>query len=170
MAKPITPRFCASCGGALLATKGLNAGGAPYVCSSCGLPVYEDPKVAAAVVVRTKEGILLLRRAQRDRAYGKWILPGGHVDRGEVVLEAARREVLEETGLRVEMTGLLDVYSYTNYPWVLVVYTATANGGRLRPSPEALEIRAFNEQDMPWDELGYESTAHALRDYIARLS
>jgi ADP-ribose pyrophosphatase YjhB (NUDIX family) len=170
MAQPVTPRFCASCGGALLAAKGLNPGGAPYLCSQCGLPVYEDPKVAAAVVVRTNQGVLLLRRAQRDRAYGKWILPGGHVDRGEVVLEAARREVLEETGLMVEITGLLGVYSYKDYPWVLVVYTAEADGGRLCASPEALEIKAFAPEEMPWDELGYESTAQAMRDYLALLA
>lgn len=169
MAHPITPRFCASCGGALISTKGLNQGGAPYSCTSCGLPVYEDPKVAAAVVVDTKQGVLLLRRAQRDRAYGKWILPGGHVDRGEVVPEAALREVAEETGLEVELTGLLGVYSYPGYPWVLVVYTASANGGRLRASAEALEMQAFAPEELPWDELGYESTAQALRDYLAQL-
>lgn len=170
MAHPVTPRFCASCGGALIATKGLNSGGAPYSCTACGLPVYEDPKVAAAVVVETKEGVLLLRRAQKDRAYGKWILPGGHVDRGEVVPEAAQREVAEETGLEVELTSLLGVYSYTGYPWVLVVYTASANGGRLRASAEALEMQAFAPEELPWDELGYESTAQALRDYLSQLS
>ncbi|MBU4564876.1 MAG: NUDIX domain-containing protein [Desulfarculus sp.] len=170
MAHPITPRFCAACGGALISTKGLNPGGAPYTCTSCGLPVYEDPKVAAAVVVDTKQGVLLLRRAQRDRAYGKWILPGGHVDRGEVVPEAALREVAEETGLEVELTGLLGVYSYPGYPWVLVVYTASANGGRLKAGAEALEMQAFAPEELPWEELGYESTAQALRDYLAQLS
>lgn len=170
MAHPITPRFCAACGGALISTKGLNTGGAPYSCTSCGLPVYEDPKVAAAVVVDTKQGVLLLRRAQRDRAYGKWILPGGHVDRGEVVPEAALREVAEETGLEVELTGLLGVYSYPGYPWVLVVYTASANGGRLKAGVEALEMQAFAPEELPWDELGYESTAQALKDYLAQLS
>ncbi|MCF8041261.1 MAG: NUDIX domain-containing protein [Desulfarculaceae bacterium] len=170
MAHPVTPRFCASCGGALIATNGLNPGGAPYSCTACGLPVYEDPKVAAAVVVETKQGVLLLRRAQKDRAYGKWILPGGHVDRGEVVPEAAQREVAEETGLDVELTSLLGVYSYPGYPWVLVVYTASANGGRLKASAEALEMQAFAPEELPWDELGYESTAQALRDYLAQLS
>ncbi|MCB2190383.1 MAG: NUDIX domain-containing protein [Deltaproteobacteria bacterium] len=154
----------------MVSTKGFNPGGAPYACTACGLPVYEDPKVAAAVVVETSEGVLLLRRAQRDQAHGKWILPGGHVDRGEVVPEAAMREVAEETGLRVELTSLLGVYSYNGYPWVLVVYTATANGGRLQSSPEALEMQAFAPQELPWDELGYESTAHALRDYLSQLS
>lgn len=170
MAHPFTPRFCALCGGSLIVTKALDHAGAPFCCSACGLPVYEDPKVAAAVVVDTSQGVLLLRRAQRDRAHGKWILPGGHVDRGEVVALAAQREVAEETGLAVELTSLLGVYSYEGNPWVLVVYAATANGGLLQAGPEALEIRAFPPGEIPWGELGYESTAQALKDYLAQNS
>lgn len=167
MPLPFTPRYCAWCGGALVSTQGLNPSGPPFYCSACGLPVYEDPKVAAAVIVHSSQGVLLLRRAQKDGAHGKWILPGGHVDRGEVVPSAAQREVVEETGLLVELTSLLGVYSYQGNPWVLVVYTATANGGRLSAGPEALEIRAFAPEELPWDELGYESTAQALKDYLA---
>jgi len=167
MPPPFTPRYCAWCGGRLVAAAGLNQGGAPFYCMSCGQAVYEDPKLAVAVIVETGEGVLLLRRAQRDGAHGKWILPGGHVDRGEVVPEAAVREVAEETGLTVELTGLLNVYSYLGNPWVLVVYTARPNGGRLARGPEALEIKAFAPGEMPWDELGYESTAQALKDHLA---
>ncbi len=170
MALPFTPRYCAWCGGALIPSLGLDHRGAPFYCSACGLPVYEDPKVATAVVVDTRQGVLLLRRAQRDRAHGKWILPGGHVDRGEVVASAAVREVAEETGLAVELTSLLGVYSYEGNPWVLVVYAARANGGRLVASPEALELRAFTHRELPWEELGYESTAQALRDYLKQLA
>ena len=167
MAHIFTPKFCAWCGGRLVAGQGLNPGGAPFYCTGCGLPVYEDPKLAVAVIVQTDQGVLLLRRAQKDLAHGKWILPGGHVDRGEVVPEAAMREVAEETGLQVELEKLLGIYSYQDHPWVLVVYTARANGGRLEAGAEALEIKAFTAEDMPWDELGYESTTHALRDHLA---
>ncbi|MCF8031681.1 MAG: NUDIX domain-containing protein [Desulfarculaceae bacterium] len=146
----------------------MNSGGAPFYCSGCGSPVYEDPKVAVAVIVENGDGLLLLRRAQHDQAHGKWILPGGHVDRGEVVARAGVREVAEETGLEVEISRLVGVYSYQDNPWVLVVYAARPVGGELSAGPEALEIRHFTPEELPWDELGYLSTAHALKDHLSR--
>ncbi|MCB2226391.1 MAG: NUDIX domain-containing protein [Desulfarculaceae bacterium] len=162
-----TPRFCALCGGKLAVAGGLNPGGAPFYCTGCDAPVYEDPKVAVAVIVENGEGILLLRRAQRDQAHGKWILPGGHVDRGEVVTAAGVREVAEETGLEVELTRLVGVYSYEGNPWVLVVYAARPVGGEVVAGREALEIKVFAPGELPWDELGYVSTAHAIKDHLA---
>lgn len=143
------------------------AGGPPLVCSCCGLGVYEDPKLAVAAVVRTPTGqVVLLRRAQRDQAHGLWILPGGHVDRGEELTAAARREVAEETGLGVELEGLVGVYSYPGNPVVLVVFAAASNGQAPQLGREALQIQAFAPADIPWGELGYVSTGQALRDAL----
>jgi len=143
-------------------------GGAPLICSSCQTPLYLDPKVAAAVVVHFDDGVVLLRRAQKDAAYGKWILPGGHVDRGEEVQRAALREAVEETGLELELQELLGVYSYPGYPVVLIVYVARVLGGSLTSNKEALEVRVFTPGEIPWDHLGYQSTGQALRDFLAR--
>jgi len=163
MAEPAQPRFCAACGGALL--RPLPApGGSPLFCAACGQPAYQDPKVAVAGVVRDPQGrVILLRRAQRDQAHGRWILPGGHVDRGEELGAAVLREVAEETGLNARLGPLVGVYSYPGNPVVLIVYHLTANGGQPRPSREALELRAFDPANLPWDELGYHSTGQALR-------
>ncbi len=139
---------------------------APYFCAACAQPVYLDPKVAVAVVVRTGGGIVMLRRAQKDQAHGKWILPGGHVDRGEEVTTAAVREVREEIGLEVELTKLVGVYSYPDNPWVLVVYEALANGGAPMAGDEALEVAEFAVEDIPWEDFGYQSTADAMHDLL----
>ncbi len=123
--------------------------------------------MAAAAVVRDPAGrVLLLRRAQRDQAHGRWILPGGHVDRGEEVATAALREVAEETGLIVRLEGLVGVYSYPGNPVVLVVYAALSDGGQPEAGPEALEVRAFAPREIPWHDLGYSSTGHALCDLL----
>ncbi|MCA1989594.1 MAG: NUDIX domain-containing protein [Desulfarculus sp.] len=166
MTKDITPRHCLACGGML--TRPLpSPGGPPFYCAACGLPVYHDPKVAVAGVVTDQAGrVWLLRRAQRDQAHGRWILPGGHVDRGEELTQAVRREVAEETGLQAELRGLVGVYSYPGNPVVLIVYRLTSQPGQPRPSREALELRPFAPADIPWDRLGYVSTGQALRDAL----
>lgn len=70
---------------------------------------YPDrPFVGVGVVVLRPEGVLLVRRAKPPRQ-GQWSLPGGAQKLGETVFETARREVLEETGLDVEVLGLIDV-------------------------------------------------------------
>src|SRR3954469_9916934 len=72
---------------------------------------HEPPKtplVTVDIVIESDEGIVLVRR--RNPPLG-WALPGGFVDRGESVAQAARREAKEETGLDVELIELLGVYS-----------------------------------------------------------
>ena len=70
-------------------------------CPECGRVIYYDPKLAATVVVERDDRVLMVRRAIQP-GIGLWSLPGGYVDRGEVVEVAAAREVLEETGLHVD--------------------------------------------------------------------
>lgn len=138
------------------------------MCLSCGQKIYLDPKVAAAAVVRWDDGrVILLRRAQRDSAHGLWILPGGHVDRGEVAEDAALREVAEETGLQIELDRLLGVYTYHDNPVVLIVYLARPIGGDLIPGNEALELALFDPAEVPWDQLGYYSTGQAIKDMLS---
>lgn len=168
MAHIIDPRHCPDCGGALVKPLPGREEGAPYVCTQCARPYYLDPKLAVACVVQTHSGVVLLRRAQHDDAYNRWILPGGHVDRGEEVHAAAVREVAEETGLKVHLGSLLGVYSYPDNPVVLVAYAAEATGGRLRANAESLEMRPFGREEIPWHELGYVSTGDALKDFFAR--
>ena len=66
------------------------------------------PLVGIGVVVWRGPEVLLIQRGKRPRL-GEWSLPGGAQKLGETVHEAARREVREETGLEVEITGLIDV-------------------------------------------------------------
>ena len=64
-------------------------------------------------------GLLLVQRAIHP-SYGKWVFPGGYVDRGEALEAAAIREVKEESGLDVRLTRLLGVYSSPGYPVILI--------------------------------------------------
>jgi ADP-ribose pyrophosphatase YjhB (NUDIX family) len=97
---------------------------------------------------------------------GLWVFPGGYVDRGESVRDAAIRETKEESKLNVRLSSLLDVYSYPSSPNVIIVYAAKVIGGELNAGDETVEARTFSAAEIPWDELAFQSTKDALKDYI----
>ena len=139
------------------------------VCVACGFVFYLDPKIAVGTIIRTQaSGIVLVRRAI-EPGYGKWVFPGGYVDRGEPLTDAAIREAREECGLDVRLEGLVNIYSYPGRTPVIVVYAATALGGTLAVDEESLETAEFVPDAIPWDYLAFRSTHDGLRDYLAGL-
>jgi ADP-ribose pyrophosphatase YjhB (NUDIX family) len=100
-----------------------------------------------------------------EPGYGKWVFPGGYVDRGEEVTVAAIREAREEAGLDVRLDRLVGIYSYSGRTPVIIVYAATIIGGAMAIDDESLEIREFSLDDIPWDELAFRSTREALDAY-----
>ena len=103
-----------------------------------------------------------------EPGYGKWVCPGGFVDRGEEVLTAAIREAREEAGVDIRIDRLLNVYSYPGVAPVIIVYVATMTGGTLACDDECLEVRLFAPDQIPWDELAFSSTTAALREFLLK--
>jgi ADP-ribose pyrophosphatase YjhB (NUDIX family) len=160
-------RYCPKCAGNLVPRVLKEGEPARLVCATCGFILYLNPKVAACTIPLLDGQLVLLRRAG-DPAPGKWVFPGGFVDHGEPVPAAAMRETLEEVHLKVSLTGVLDVYSSPGHDVVVIVYAADVVGGELAPGAEALEARAFAPEDLPWNDLAFDSTRAALRDYVRR--
>ena len=80
---------------------------------------------------------------------GRWSLPGGYVDQGEVVEEAAVREVLEETNVEVEVDYLVGLFSEQDHPVIVAAFVAREVGGVLKAGPEALDVGFFSQDDLP---------------------
>ena len=162
-----TYRYCPVCGDTL-ASKLLKAGDPErLVCGGCGYVLYLDPKVAVGTIISMPDDRIVLVRRAIEPGYGLWVFPGGYVDRGEVVSDAAVREAKEEAGLEIQLDGLVSIYSYAGRPPVIIVYAATATAGELQHDDESLEIGTFAIADIPWDDLAFRSTNEALRDYFA---
>ena len=163
-------QFCPLCSGAL--ERRLVKASEPerLVCARCGFVFYLDPKVAVGTIIRTEGERLVLVRRAIEPGYGKWVFPGGYVDRGEPLTTAAVREAREECGLDVRLDGLVNIYSYSGRAPVVVVYAATATGGELCADDECLETAVLDTSSIPWDDLAFQSTRDGLRDYLAGLS
>ena len=126
---------------------------------------YDAPQAPAAnslvpsvnvVVVNDEDSILMIRRTDN----GNWAVPGGAIDLGESVAQAAVRETLEETGIECEVTGIVGIYSdprhvilYTSNGEVRqefsIVLTARALSGQPTPSSESSEVRWVPVSEVP---------------------
>jgi ADP-ribose pyrophosphatase YjhB (NUDIX family) len=118
------------------------------------------------VIIELQHGIVFVRRANPPHG---WALPGGFVDYGESVEQAARREALEETGLEVELDSLLGVYSRPDRDprqhTVSVVFTAQASGTP-RAGDDAAELMVADPRQPP-DPLVFDHP-QIVRDYLNR--
>ena len=133
------------------------------VCAHCGYEAYYNPKPVAGAIPVDEAGRVILLRRGFDPGRGLWTFPGGFVDLGESVQDAARREADEELRISIEIEDLVGVYSRGEDRVVLIVYRARALGVP-RTTAEATEVRAFALDELPWDELAFWSTERALSD------
>jgi ADP-ribose pyrophosphatase YjhB (NUDIX family) len=116
----------------------------------------------AGAVIRDDGGRLLLIQRGAEPARGTWSLPGGRVEAGETYAIAAAREVLEETGLMVEigeLIGLVDLGSY-----VIHNFHATIAGGSLAAGDDAGDARWYDPADIDAIE-----TSPGLTDWLRRM-
>jgi ADP-ribose pyrophosphatase YjhB (NUDIX family) len=162
---PTTARFCPLCG-AQLALEAVPPDQREHpVCRRCPFVFYLNPKLVGCTIPE-QDGRILLTRRTINPSRGRWTFPGGYVDYGETVTDAAMRETWEETGLQVDLAGLVGVYTYPGAP-VIIVYRARVLSGTLTPCHENDLLEWRTPADIPWDELAFPSTRDALRDWVA---
>jgi ADP-ribose pyrophosphatase YjhB (NUDIX family) len=160
----VTPElnYCQRCGRALA---DVTVDGKPRRgCPGCGLVVFLDPKIAAAVLALVGDKLVMIKRGV-EPAIGRWSFPSGFVDRGEAVEHAAVREVREETGLDVTLAGLVGLYSWAGSPTVLAVYAAEVAGGELKAGHDALEAALFHPDELP--PLSFPHDEQIIKDWQA---
>jgi len=124
--------------------------------------VFREHKVAAGVIVERGGRVLLVRRRHGPRE-GLWTFPGGFVDHGEEPAAAAIRECREETGLEVEITGIVDAVAGREHETgadILIVYRGRSPAGTPVAADDVDEVAFFDPDDLP--PLAFNATRQAL--------
>ena len=137
-------------------------------CSECGFIAYVNPRLVVTTLPITARGEVLLLRRGIEPARGLWAQPGGFLEIDETVREAAVRETLEEIGVVVEPGEIVGLYSRPEAAIVVVAFEATIVRGTPRTSREALEVRPFAPDAIPWPEIAFRTSEWALRDWLKR--
>ncbi|MCX6069114.1 MAG: NUDIX domain-containing protein, partial [Chloroflexi bacterium] len=120
---------------------------------------------AAAVLVERDGRILLIQRGN-DPFKGLWTLPAGFVNAGEDPALAAARECLEETGLTIQITGIIDIVAGREHARgsdFVIFYGGQLTGGTLLAADDASDAGWFERGDLP--ELAFKSTSHILTNH-----
>lgn len=114
----------------------------------------QKPIAGVGVILYEKGRVLIIKRAFEPSS-NRWSIPGGAVELGETVRDAARREVREELGLEVEIKDVVEVLDSIvyekeriKYHFVLIDFWATVKGGRLRLSHECLDAAWVGEEEL----------------------
>ncbi len=161
------PLFCSLCGNRLKRRQIESR--ERDVCPSCGFVYYPQLIVGAGALIEQREGLLLVRRATQP-FLDSWGLPAGHVEADENPADAAVRETMEETGLRISVASLVDAYFFDDHPkgnGVFLVYACVITGGTAASTIEASQIGFFRPSNLPKEIAGGGHHA-AIRDWKAK--
>lgn len=137
-----------------------------HVCPACGVIQYQNPRMVVGTLPVWEGRVLLCKRAIEPRL-GKWTLPGGFMENGESVEEAALRETREEACATVDLEGLLAMVSLPFIHQVHFFYRARMTDGQFAAGQETLDAALFDEADIPWDDLAFRTVEFTLRRYFA---
>jgi ADP-ribose pyrophosphatase YjhB (NUDIX family) len=137
-------------------------------CSTCGFVAYVNPRLVVTTIPVTDDGEVVLIRRGIEPGRGSWAQPGGFLEIDETVGEAAVRETLEETGLVVEPGEIVGLYTRLEAAVVVLAFEARIVGGAMAPTPEALEVRTFAPDAIPWSGIEFKTIYFALSDWLAR--
>jgi ADP-ribose pyrophosphatase YjhB (NUDIX family) len=137
-----------------------------FICSSCKVIHYSNPNIVTGCLPIWEDKVLLAMRAIGPRK-GYWNVPAGFMENGETVEEGALREVWEETETKVEIEGLVTLYSIPHINQVYMHFYGKMLTPDFACGIESSEVQLFKEEEIPWDKIAFTSSTFTLQHYFA---
>ena len=156
--------YCSSCGGPVSRRTPEKDTHKRWVCDACGIVHYQNPLIVVGCVAERNGKVLLCKRAIEPRL-GYWTVPAGFMELGETMAGGAARETLEEACATVELGHLFASVDVIDAGQVHLFFS-----GKLMSDygvgDESLEVALFSEDEIPWDDLAFQSGVFAFRKYF----
>lgn len=160
-------QYCSSCGNNVTLQIPDGDNRERYVCQHCQEIHYQNPKNVVGCLLEWHGKILLCKRAIEPRK-GYWTLPAGFMENNESTLEGAAREAFEEANAVAEDLKLFGVYNLPRISQVYMMFYGFLKDGVSSAGEESLEVRLFNEDEIPWNELAFPVVVECLQRYYER--
>lgn len=167
-------RFCPVCATKLEVRN--VAGGMRQACTACSFIHFIDPKVAVIGVVTVAEQVLMTRRAV-DPQKGKWSLPGGYMDAGEMPIPALQRELMEEVGLSIDVGELIEIFPLkaesgetVGIVLAFMAWPVSRSTEPLESNDDVSEALWINSGEIRTEDLAFESTSILLARWSAMIN
>ena len=157
-------KYCSNCGSAVSRRTPADDNRERWVCDACDIVHYQNPLIVVGCVAEQDGKVLLCKRAIEPR-YGYWTVPAGFMELGESVAGGAARETLEEACATVELGHLFASVDVVDAGQVHLFYTGKLVGG-YAVGEETLEVGLFAEDEIPWDDIAFQSGKFALQKYF----
>jgi ADP-ribose pyrophosphatase YjhB (NUDIX family) len=157
-------KFCSGCGETVARLVPEGDDKERWVCQSCGIIHYQNPKIVVGCVPERDGKILLCKRAIEPRS-GFWTLPAGFMELGESIAEGAARETLEEACATVEI-GRLFASVDAIYAGQLHLFFTAKLLSDYSAGDESLDVALYDIADIPWDDLAFTTNRFALEKYV----
>ena len=138
-----------------------------YVCTSCEFIFYENPKVVVGTVPIYKNEVLLCLRGIDPRK-NYWTLPAGYLENNESIAEGAIRESQEEAMFTPVLGPIIAIVDVVHVHQVHIFFRAGLNDLKFSPGIESLDVKMFPLDDIPWDNMAFETGRIALRAMIEK--
>ena len=164
MSSPGTMKYCSSCGGRVSRKTPENDTHERWVCDDCATIHYQNPLIVVGCVAERDGKVLLCKRAIEPR-HGYWTVPAGFMELGETIAGGAARETLEEACATVELGHLFASVDVIDAGQVHLFFSGQLVSD-YGVGDESLEVALFSEDEIPWDDLAFQSGKFALRKYF----
>lgn len=159
-------KFCTHCGNTVVLRIPAGDDRERFVCSSCELIHYVNPRVIVGCVPVHEGRVLLCKRAIEPRK-NYWTLPAGFMENGETTVQGAARETWEEARAKVSNIDLYRVFDVPYISQIYMFYRCDLDDGAHAAGPESLETALYDERSIPWDNIAFPVVAQTLREYFA---
>ncbi|MES9923320.1 MAG: NUDIX hydrolase [Candidatus Thiodiazotropha endolucinida] len=159
-------KYCSHCGAEVEVRVPEGDNRPRHVCIICSTVHYQNPKIVVGCIPVWEQQILLCRRAIEPR-YGLWTVPAGFMENGETSQQGAARETFEEACARVEVEGLYTLFNLPHINQVYLLFRSRLLDLDFAAGEESLEVKLFDEQEIPWEKLAFPVIKESLKLYYA---